>query len=258
MISHARVLAALAVFLPLAVQAHFGIVIPDHATALERAESQVNLRIAFAHPMERSGMTMAKPVNFSVWADGAKTDLTGTLAADKLFGKDSWKTSYRLGRPGVYQFVAEPVPYWEPAEDKFIVHYTKTVVSAFGEEDGWAEPVGVRTEIVPLTRPFAAYAGNVFRGQVLLDGKPAANCEVEVEYFNEDGSRRAPNDYFVTQVVRTDAEGIFSYAAPWAGWWGFAALNDAPEKMKFEGAEKDVELGAVIWMEFTDPAEARK
>ena len=47
-------------------------------------------------------------------------------------------------------------------EDCFIIHYTKTVVAAFGEEENWGQPLGLKTEIVPLTRPFANYTGNVF------------------------------------------------------------------------------------------------
>ena len=35
---------------------------------------------------------------------------------------------------------------------------------------------------------------------------------------------------------------------PNAGWWGFAALNTAPETMTQDGEEKAVELGAVIWV----------
>ena len=30
----------------------------------------------------------------------------------------------------------------------------------------------------------------------------------------------------VTQTIKADPNGIFTYAAPKAGWWGFAALND--------------------------------
>jgi cobalt/nickel transport protein len=45
---------------------------------------------------------------------------------------------------------------------------------------------------------------------------------------------------------------VFTYAAPVAGWWGFAALNPANFKLKHNGQEKDVELGAVIWVKFHD------
>ncbi len=37
-----------------------------------------------------------------------------------------------------------------------------------------------------------------------------------------------------------------------AGWWGFAALNTSDEKLKYNGEEKDIEIGAVIWVEFHD------
>ena len=48
--------------------------------------------------------------------------------------------------------------------------------------------------------------------------------------------------------------GVFSYAVPWEGWWGFAALNDADFKIKKDGQDKDVELGAVLWTEFVNPS----
>lgn len=34
------------------------------------------------------------------------------------------------------------------------------------------------------------------------------------------------------------------------GWWGFAALNPADYKIEHNGEEKEVELGAVLWVEF--------
>ena len=40
------------------------------------------------------------------------------------------------------------------------------------------------------------------------------------------------------------------YAVPVEGWWGFSALNSADFKLKAGGQDKDVELGAVIWVEF--------
>jgi cobalt/nickel transport protein len=33
---------------------------------------------------------------------------------------------------------------------------------------------------------------------------------------------------------------------------GFAALNPSDKKMNYNGKEKDVELGAVIWVQFHD------
>ena len=134
-----------------------------------------------------------------------------------------------------------------------LIHYTKTVVTAFGDDEGWDEEVGLKTEIVPLAKPFGLYTGNVFQGVVKLNGKIVPFGEVEVEYYNEDGKAKAPTDYMVTQTIKADMNGVFTYAAPKAGWLGFAALNEADFKLKLKsGEEKGVGLGAVIWVKFHD------
>jgi cobalt/nickel transport protein len=233
--------------------AHFGMVIPSAAVVEEKKDAVISLELSFSHPMELAGMPLARPKAFQVFVDGRAEDLGGSLQAADVMRHDAWKARYTVEKPGVYQFVMEPQPYWEPAEDCFIIHYAKTCVAAFGEEEGWDAPLGLKTEIVPLTRPFGNYAGNVFQGQVMLDGKPVPGAAVEVEYYNRDGRYAAPNEYMVTQVVKADAAGIFTYGIPFAGWWGFAALHTAAETMQHEGRDKDVELGAVIWMEFVSP-----
>ena len=234
-----------------AAQAQFGIVVPSADVVEDRAGRSVTLSVAFAHPMERTGMTMEKPEAFTVTAGGKTTDLLARLTPDTFYGRPSWKAVFEVARPGVYRFALTPKPYWEPAEDKFIIHYTQTVLPAYGDEDGWDEPLGLKTEIVPLTRPFGNWAGNTFRGRVLADGKPVPHAEVEVEYLNRDGERKPASGYHVTQVVRADEDGIFVYTAPWAGWWGFAALTEADFKIRHEGADRDVELGAVFWTYFS-------
>ena len=233
--------------------AHFGMVIPSRGVVEDKKEATISLDLSFSHPMEMVGMPLGKPGAFQVFVHGRAEDLSGALQAAKVMDHDAWKAQYTVQRPGVYQFVMEPQPYWEPAEDCFIIHYTKAYVAAFGEAEGWDEPLGLKTEIVPLTRPFGNYAGNVFQGRVMLDGKPVPHAEVEVEYFNRDAAYSAPNAYMVTQLVNADADGVFTYGIPFAGWWGFAALNTADEKMRHEGQDKDVELGAVVWVEFVSP-----
>ncbi|MFZ0448967.1 MAG: DUF4198 domain-containing protein [Desulfatiglandaceae bacterium] len=230
--------------------AHFGMVIPSETMVMQGDSRVVRVVASFSHPFEGNGMDLVQPVRFGVMTRGKKQDLLSQLKGTKVFGHKAWELDYRVKRPGVYTFYMEPKPYWEPAEDKYIVHYTKTVISAFGDEDGWDEPVGFKTEIVPLSRPFGLYTGNVFQGTVMMDGKPVPHTEVEVSYYNRDGRTIAPTDYMVTQVVKADANGVFTYGIPHAGWWGFAALNTASEKMKRNGQGKDVELGAVLWVKF--------
>ena len=69
---------------------------------------------------------------------------------------------------------------------------------------------------------------------------------------------KPPNDAFITQVIKADAQGVFAYAMPRAGWWGFAALVEGDEKMKSpDGRDAPVEMGGLIWVKATDMTGAR-
>jgi len=230
--------------------AHFGMVIPSDSMVMQEDNKVVNVVLSFSHPFECVGMEMAKPKIFGIMAKGKKQNLLENLTGTKVMGHTAWQVDYTVKRPGVYAFYMEPEPYWEPAEDCYIIHYTKTVVTAFGNDEGWDEELGLKTEIVPLAKPFGLYAANVFQGVVKVDGKPVPYAEVEVEHYNEDGKSVAPTDYMVTQTIKADQNGVFTYAAPRAGWWGFAALNSAGYKLEHKGERKDVELGAVLWVRF--------
>jgi len=245
---------ALIVFLSLiaAVPAwsHFGMLIPSDSMVMQDDDQTVTVTLSFSHPFEMAGMELVKPKVFSVLAGGKQLDLRDFLKPTRVMDHTAWQAAYPLKRPGVYMFYMEPEPYWEPAEDCFIIHYTKAVVTAFGDDEGWDEEIGLKTEIVPLSKPFGLYAGNVFQGIVKLNGKAVPFAEVEVEYYNQDTKYKAPTEYMITQTIKADGNGVFTYAAPVAGWWGFAALNGADFKLSHEGQQKDVELGAVIWVQF--------
>ena len=238
------------------VRAHFQLLKPSADIVVAGGKRTIELDLIFTHPMEQGPtMQMAKPRRFGVLVGGRKHDLTALLEAAEVGGATAYRSSYRIERPGDYIFYVEPAPYWEPAEQKMIIHYTKVVVDAFGAGEGWDEMVGFPVEIEPLVRPYGLWTGNVFRGIVRKDGEPVPFAEIEVEFWNEGGRVSAPADPFVTQVVKADAQGVFSYAIPRAGWWGFAALIDGDEPMKNpEGHPVDVELGALMWVRAVDMA----
>ena len=111
-------------------------------------------------------------------------------------------------------------------------------MAALGDEEEWDQEVGLKAEIIPLTRPFGIYAGNVFQGVVKFKGKPVPDADVEVEYWNPGKKVTAPNEYFVTLKVKTDKNGVFTFAPPKAGWWGFSALNEEKEAIRGQTARK--------------------
>lgn len=231
-------------------QAHFLQMIPT--ADVPPAGETVTLDLSFTHPMERGPvMELVRPKRFGAKINGAVRDLSGTLKAGTRQGKTIWTSPFKPSEPGAAVFFVEPEPYWEPAEGKFIVHYAKVVVDVDASGKGWDAMVGLPVEIEPLTRPTGLWVGNLFRGIVRRDGQPLPFAEIEVEFVN-DGSVKAPNDAFVTQVIKADAHGVFAYAMPRSGWWGFAALVESDQKLKGpKGEDAPVELGGVMWVKAT-------
>lgn len=233
--------------------AHFQMLIPSDDMVSSPAERHLILDIKFWHPFEGHGMSMDTPTQFGVHFAGKNIDLRKKLQAHQFMdsggkNRDGFIAEYDITKPGDYIFYIEPKPYWEPAEETFIVHYTKVIVNAFDLEEGWDDAVGLKTEIIPLTRPYGLYTNNVFQGIVKLDGKPAPFSKVEVEYYNEGGKLKAPDAPMITQVVKTDANGVFTYAMPRAGWWAFAALHHDKAMMEHDGKKYPVEIGALLWV----------
>jgi cobalt/nickel transport protein len=233
---------------------HFQVLIPSSDVVTTAGSRSATLDIIFTHPMEQGPvMEMGEPARFGVLAGGETTDLLDTLESVKRDGKAAYTASYDFKAPGDHVFFIEPAPYWEPAEEKMIIHYTKVVINAFGDESGWDEMVGFPVEIEPLVRPYGLWTGNIFRGMVTKDGEPVPFAEIEVEYYNEGSAVAIPSDAFVTQVIKADANGVFTYAMPRAGWWAFAALIDGDEQLANpDGEMVDVELGALMWVHVTD------
>jgi cobalt/nickel transport protein len=248
-----RRLALLAALCPAVAIAHFQELIPGTAIVTADTGPVITLDLTFTHPMERGPvMPMGQPVRFGVLGPAGRQDLLDTLQPVPREGQPAYRADYRLGRPGDYVFYLEPAPYWEPGEGLLIVHYTKVVVDGFGGGGNWDTELGLPVEIVPLTRPYGLWTGNLFRGIVKRDGQPVPYAEVEVEWRN-DGSVTAPADPFITQVVRADGNGVFAYAMPRAGWWGFAALLEGPAPLRNPaGQEVPVETGGLLWVQTRD------
>ena len=225
----------------ISVQAHFLTFLPNTDIISNKKETNLKFDISFIHPFEQTGMTMEKPKVFM----NTKNNIL-SLEETTKFEHKAWKSNYNIKRPGVYKFFVEPKPYFEPAEEKFISHVPKIIISAFGLEDGWDEPLGLPYEIIPLSKPFGLYSGNLFQGKVLNHGKVASNVEVEVELYNTFGLK-APSDSHITQVVKTDENGVFSFTMNHKGWWGFAALIEEGE-LKHDNKSYPIENGALLWI----------
>jgi cobalt/nickel transport protein len=241
--------------LPRQTAAHFQVLLPSTDIVEAQDPRTVELDIRFTHPMDQGpSMNMARPRQFGVLVGGKqRVDLADKLKPRQVDGKSAFTCTLPTSMPGDYVVYLDPEPYWEAAEERMIIHYTKVVVDVLGAEKGWDALVGLPVEIEPLVRPYGLWTGNMFRGIVRYHGKPVPLARVEIEYFNEGRRVKPPRDAFVTQVIKTDVNGVFSYSMPRAGWWGFAALITGDEKMKNPaGKLVDVELGGLMWVRTVD------
>ncbi len=269
-----KILLSLAVIGSLATSAfgHFQMLYTPES-ALNKGTSKLPLKIVFTHPFaDEHTMDMGlqedksiKPVNdFFVVHKEKKTDLKKSLKPITFKGShNSGKAFEALAKTrsmGDYVFVLEPAPYFEKEEGAYIQQITKMIVNVAGAPTDWDAELGLKTEIVPLMKPYSIWTGSTFSGIVKSEGKPVPFAEIEVEYANHDinmktnstvkkGKVEAPQDSFVTLTIKADANGKFTFGIPKAGWWGFAALGAGPDK-KYGG--KELSQDAVIWVQAKD------
>ncbi len=229
--------------------AHFQELIPSTDVVTQETGATIDLALTFTHPLELGpAMEMFTPTRFGVLTGGETFDLLGTLEATRVDEATAYLSRYDVQRPGDHVFFVEPAPYWEPAEGAHIIHYTKVVVNGYGLDEGWDERVGFPIEIEPLVRPYDLFTGNLMRGLVLQNGEPVPFAEVEVEWRN-DGTVDATTLDFTTQVIKAGPDGVFSYAMPRSGWWGFAALVTSDETLANpSGEQAPIELGGLLWV----------
>ncbi|PSM51473.1 DUF4198 domain-containing protein [Campylobacter blaseri] len=251
--------------------AHFQMVYTPES-ALEKGTT-IPVKIVFNHPFaDEHTMDMGlqkdgkiKPIEeFYVVHKGEKKDLKESLKEITFKGNSNsgkgYETEYKARKMGDHILVATPAPYYEANEDGYIQQITKVIVNVAGAPTDWDSELGLKAEIVPLTKPYSIWTGSTFSGIVKGNGKPVPFAEIEVEYLNYDvdikankmgkkAHAKAPQDSFVTLTIKADQDGKFTFGIPKAGWWGFAALG-VGEQDKYDG--KELSQDAVIWVQAKD------
>lgn len=229
---------------------------------LEQGGGELPFGLIFWHPMENGHvMDMAEPEQFFQIFKGERTDLKESLKPITFQGAENaakaYKADIKVRRMGDYIFVVVPAPYYEKNEDLYIQQITKSYVNVGDMPTGWDAPAGLPTEIVPLNKPTNIMAGSTFTGVLLAEGKPVPDAEIEIEFMSAEPDLAADKAGPVTAtpqpggalVARTDANGVFTFGIPRAGFWGFAALGSGPSKTH-DG--KELSQDAVIWIRAFD------
>lgn len=252
-IAQAKLLAALMLCFACAAEAHFGIILPSDNIITRGEQRELVLQLKLLHPYENAAYDMDQPRALIVWHEGQEQDIADSLVNVPQGAGNIWNTTYVVSKPGDYIIYMEPSPSFEPTTDLYVVYYAKVVINAMGRSGQWKTPVGMKAEIVPMSRPYGVWAGSVFQGQVLIDNSPAPNIEVEVEHLNDPSTGHVlkgekDESALSNQVVLTDARGIFTASMPAPGWWGFKALSAPKYSVAYKGKNRPVQVGAVIWV----------
>lgn len=243
--------------------AHFQMIYtPESALA---KGGTVPFKVVFTHPFEAGHtMDMGTPEGFVVLHKGKKKDILSLLKpmswTSLTNSGKAYEFSYKMRGMGDWVFGLSPAPYYEGSEDAYIQQFTKVIVNVAGAPTDWETMLGLPAEIMPLNKPYSIWAGSTFTGIVMAGGKPVPYAEIEVEYMNhapimaqnafaKKAEAEAPQDSFVTMGIKADANGVFTFGIPKAGWWGFAALGAGPED-SYKG--KELSQDAVIWVQAKD------
>ncbi len=226
---------------------------------------QLDLRLLEHASKNGPALAMGRPLQFGVLVNKKKTSLLGSMKPKPAAVQPAFTAEFKMKEPGAHLFYLEPAGYWEPAEQVMVTHFAKVMVnscdaklptnSAMGWEnwEGWDALVGFPVEIEPLVQCTSLWTGSAFMGVVRLHGKPAPFCRVEVEYLNDKDTLKLPDNSFLTQILKTNARGEFTFVPPRAGWWALTAIPETNKTTRNpEGKKVKAELGGVLWIRCVD------
>ena len=227
---------------------------------------EVVLLVAGMELSEHRGIAMDMPRIFTVYRFDREAqkpdqpvwreDLLGDIEEIRYLDQKAWGACVGLERPGLYQFSIETRPWWNAEERGYEQQLVKTMLPVHGESWGWHRPVGMSFEIVPETRPFGLLAPALITGRVLVDGKPAAGLEVEVERINTDGVSH-PSPWHRFQSLRTREDGRFAAVLTMPGWWCCRALREGEPLKGPDGEPSPLRLATLFWF-YVDAAPAQR
>jgi len=241
---------------------HVQIMVP---TAQDGAAASLEVRFVEHASENGPALPMGRPQRFGVIVNGKTSDLLPQLTAREIAGQPAWTAAYTMKEPGAHVFFLQPAPYWEPAEEVMVVHYTKLILNSCparlptASHMGWENwegvdaLVGFPVEIEPTVQCTSLWTGSAFTGIVRVKGQPAPACRIEVEYLNDKGEVKMPDNSYLTHILKTNAQGEFTYVPARAGWWVMTAIPEASEKGPGpDGKEVDIEMGGALWIRCVD------
>ncbi|MFC1736349.1 DUF4198 domain-containing protein [Candidatus Hydrogenedentota bacterium] len=240
--------------------AHFNILLPsDYHMWHGRKDRATEFKVIWGHGYEHIWFDAEVPEELiAVSPSGEKTNLLDGLKKSMVTGRDgkdyrAFSLSYRPKERGDHIIAMKAALVYDREQEVYLQDYAKSI---FHVQDklAWDRNVGMKLELVPLTRPYGLQVGGVFQAQVLLEGKPLAACEVEFEKYQ----RRAPSqkdtppETFITFEAKTDPNGIVTFGLHEEGWFALTAINVTKEHAKPNGVLAPIVERSTLWINIAE------
>lgn len=255
------IIASLAFIFTSNLFAHFQMVYSKDLT-LEMSK-KVDINIVFTHPfsgayiMNMSGIDAFYVINKNKKQD-LKEKLQQVTYTDINNSGIGYHFKYSARRMGDHLFVLQPQLFYDETTKSYTQQITKLIMNVTGIPTDWDRDLGLKAEIVPLTKPYAIWAGSNFTGIAKSKGKAVPYATIEVKYLNRTFNTKtntlgqpqikAPQDSFANMTLKANKDGEFTFTIPKEGFWGFKAVNIGSDKTyKGEKLEQD----GVIWVQAT-------
>ncbi|MFZ5766437.1 MAG: DUF4198 domain-containing protein [Thermodesulfobacteriota bacterium] len=246
-------LLGLAVFgSPAAAFCQFLEIIPSTDSIAAGQGAEIGVDLALSAPGAEALLDLATPETLFVVHGGERRDLSSVLAPVRGDGGRHYRFLVPVSSQADHVVAVTAAPVWDAARQKLIARSAKVVVNVAPAATGWDEPIRFPVEIDPLVRPYGLWTGNCFRGVVKQNGRPLPFAEIEVMFRGSAGDGKISRP-FPPQLLIADINGVFVYAMPRAGWWGFAARIEG-EMTEYEGRRVEVERVGVMWVRCIDMA----
>ncbi len=228
--------------------AHYPMLIGDRSPLMDQRGGTVNLTYGLGELHNGVLVDARKPDWVRGYTfDGGDFELTDKI---EVRGKLS-NIKYRSRRIGDTWIVAHVPMSWSKHDSTFTETTARTVIHQ-GLSRGWETPLGLPLEIVPLIQPYGLFAGEIFRFEVLLKGKPLKNAKIFAEkYYEKPLVEPYPDAALLTRTSRTDSNGIATVNLHSPGWW-VLFINHEMDEMEKNGQAGIATLQDAIWIHVDD------
>jgi nickel transport protein len=254
-----RVLLFVILLAPGPASGHYNMLFPS-AAAVKKGEV-VEFTYQWGHPFEHELFDAPKPEKVNVLFPDLMThkDLTSSLQSFKQAGADGkdvacWKFNFTPSQRGDHSFFLATPPIWLDADKEFVQDIVRVNLHV-QTQNGWEADPGDGFRIIPLTRPYGLLSGMTFQGRVRRggDGMEEVSPLVEIERYNPAPPKDLPAEELITFTTRYDPNGVFTFAFPEAGWWGFTAQRSGGAQQR-KGKDYPLRQRLTLWI----PVEAKK